>query len=227
MSSQLTFSNTPYSCLLSFPAYTNAKTYTISYTVGSNTVAKYTAQKRTQFTSCFISNLTPGSTYSFTVDCFGKTGTTVLHTYTGTTTLPALSTSNFSKAAFPETTPNIAALKAVGSVTPEKAVAQAFATGDVIRATTASNNAVVAALPVKATVVQVGASAAVKKNTNLYLPFDPSVATAQTVTLTLSNASSVPVTFNNTNNTVTIGGTTRSVGDRFLLDGQYVTVQTA
>ena len=58
----------------------------------------------------------------------------------------------------------------------------------------------------------------------LFLPFEPSVTDPQDATITLSDATSVSITYDQPSGTIVVGGTTYSDGDCFVMDGKKVSV---
>lgn len=219
----ITFVDTPVSVLLNFPATAKARAYNGYYTIAFSPT-KFIIPK-TVSAQIFVSGLSPSTVYNFFVNVINSSNVATL-TYTASTTTPALTLTAFSKAAFPELIPNIKSLVTSGSVTKDAIISSAFSTGDVVAAATLKTATNKNKLAINAKVLQKSSSAAINKQTNYLIPFDSSVATAQSTSLTSSTGSTIAVVYN-TDGTVTIGGTVRSVGQKFLLDGQYLTVASA
>lgn len=76
----------------------------------------------------------------------------------------------------------------------------------------------------KTTFVKRGESAAIAGAEALLLPFDPSAGSSQTASLTLSDNTSVALTFDETLGTLNVGGVVCSAGDYVILDGKKATV---
>lgn len=223
--STVQFTSTPTSITATHPAVTNALYYTIKYSVGSSAVyTTYLAQ--TPLLTVLISGLLPATLYSFKI--YSLVGTTLSLTATGSTTTPANTAINYTKAALAsDTIPNtytigpLSTASATSTRTVEAAVNSIFSTGDKILSTA---NVGLSAQPVIASVLDLGTVIPVVKNRPIYVPFSTVVSTSQQASLQLTDNSIVPITYSNTADTITVNGVTYSPGDRFILDGQVVTV---
>ena len=74
--------------------------------------------------------------------------------------------------------------------------------------------------------VRLGETTQVEEGKSIALPFSTDDGAGQTASLTLSDASTVAVTFNETTEDVTVGSVTYSPGDSFVMDGKKVTIFT-
>lgn len=92
-----------------------------------------------------------------------------------------------------------------------------FTTGDKIELKVGSKS-------VTTDFVKRGESASVQNASGLLLPFDPAAGASQTVSLELSDTSTVSVNFDELSNTITIGAETYSPGTAFILDNKKVVV---
>ena len=91
-----------------------------------------------------------------------------------------------------------------------------FSTGDEMQI----NNVVRSARTV--TFVKKGDTIGVKDA--LLIPFEPGAGSSQSIVLTLENASTTTIDYDDTSNTITVQSVTRNIGDQFILDGKKVTV---
>lgn len=66
---------------------------------------------------------------------------------------------------------------------------------------------------------------AVSTNNSILLPFGGSSESGQAITINLSDASTVSVTYNEVNNSLSIDGSTYQVGDSMVFDGKKMTVK--
>ena len=69
-----------------------------------------------------------------------------------------------------------------------------------------------------------GAASTIADTESVILPFDSTGGSSQTANLTLSDNSTVSITYDEVNNEMNIGGTTRSVGDVLIVDGKKLTI---
>lgn len=74
--------------------------------------------------------------------------------------------------------------------------------------------------------VRLGETTQVEKGLSIALPFSTADGAGQSASLTLSDASTVAVTFDESTEAVTVGGTAYTPGDSFVLDGKKVTIFT-
>ena len=100
----------------------------------------------------------------------------------------------------------------------EAATNDLFTTGD--RVGVAVNSA-----PTTTTFVNRGGDISIVGVSALLLPFDPAVTDLQDATLTLSDATSVDVGFDQASGQISVGGTPYGNGEYFIMDGQKVTVR--
>ncbi len=99
----------------------------------------------------------------------------------------------------------------------EAAMDSIFATGDAVAVNVRNS-------PTKTTFVNRGGAVDVTGVSALLLPFNADVTEAQTATITLSDATSVAVDFDQATGNILIGGTPYGDGDHFVLDGKKVIV---
>lgn len=208
------FTPSPTTLAIAFPNVRDAKLYVVKYgKTGSTAVVTDQSPLRTRL----YLNLTPATSY--TVSIYSSIGTAQTLMYTATVSTLSSSLASFSKAALTNTgqLPDLTNLTAANGLTPEAVAKSIFTTGDAVmvkgKAVTATAN-----------YVAPGASTTVKKNTNVYIPFEAAAGNAQTVTLTHPDYSTSVVTYNATANSITVGGVERKVGTSFSLGGQQVTV---
>jgi len=219
----VSFVNTPTSSLLNFPATANARAYNGYYTVAA--LPKRYLISKSPSNQLFVTSLTPSTLYNFFINVINSSNVSTL-TYTASTTLPAASLAAFSKLAFPEIIPNIKTLVTANGITKEAVISSVFANGDIVAARTLPTTINLNRVSLNATVLKLNANAVIAKNSKILIPFDSTVVSAQSANLTSSTGTTIPLLYN-TDNTVTINGTIRSVGNKFFLDGQYITVAAA
>ena len=92
-----------------------------------------------------------------------------------------------------------------------------FATGDAVAVNVRNSST-------KTIFVNRGGAVGATGVSALLLPFDTEVADAQNATITLSDATSVVVDFDQTTGNILIGGTPYGDGDHLVIDGRKVTV---
>jgi len=228
--SNLQFSNSPTSVLLTYNAVAGAFSYKIVYSVGTTNILQTFAIENFGL-SALITGLLSNQLYNFQV--FAKIAGIHSLQAVGSTTTPGNSLENYTKAALvspiisrASLTYSIATLVTAAAAvnatqTVEAAVSSIFSTGDRIRSKAKIGLSVA---PVIATVVTLNTSIPVLKNIAVYIPFDKAVTAVQTASLQLSNNTVVPVSFNAANSSITVNGVVYTVGQQFLLDGQVVTV---
>ena len=94
-----------------------------------------------------------------------------------------------------------------------------FDTGDVVDVPLES------LLEFRGSFVKLGGNLSIKDVSNVIVPFDAVNGTGQDVSLALSdNATTVTVLYDETVNTITVGGIKHRPGQSFILDGKKVTV---
>lgn len=93
-----------------------------------------------------------------------------------------------------------------------------FSTGDDISFTLSGKE-------IDAKFVQRGGTVTIDQDASIAIPFITTAGAGQTATLTLSDTSTVSVTYDETTEDVTVGGTTYASGESFVLDGRKVTVK--
>lgn len=222
----LSFRTTPTSFVVTWPPKANVDSYKVQYKASS--AAEYiTAAGATSATFVAVSALQAGTTYAVIVSTIsGKIATSYA---TGTTTLPALTVANFTKASLPLSNTassalsvyNISTLSSSNTISKESIVKQILSTGDSILVKPT-------VLPVKtAKVANTGTSSKVSKNSCFYFPFDKSNVSAQSSSLMLRNSTNVSVAYNTAADSITVGVALYKQGDTFYMDGQRVTVSSA
>ena len=72
--------------------------------------------------------------------------------------------------------------------------------------------------------VKRGETVAVSSDASIAIPFSADAGSGQSVSLTLSDSSTLAVTFNESTEEITVGGTTYASGESFIVDGKKVTV---
>lgn len=92
-----------------------------------------------------------------------------------------------------------------------------FATGDIIDFNVSGKTK-------KSTFVNRGSSVNITDIDAVIAPFSADGTSGQTVSLTLSDTSTVSVLYNETTEAVTVDGTSHNTGDSFVLDGKKVTI---
>lgn len=226
--SSVTYTASPTSVRFQLPPLTSASTpYSVLYAVGASTVDTGGSNAASPESIWTFSNLLPATLYTFHTYTVSK-GVKTLR-YTTAVTTPTAILSSFAKTALPGSTlsPNISTIKTTNSLTPEAIVQSLFTSGDKVSVRSSTSADTGKASTVSAAVQNPGSTFLLQKNARVYIPFDSTVATAQSVTATLSNNSTATITYNKASNSITIGANTYTVGQKFLLDGQYVTVGTA
>jgi hypothetical protein len=155
---------------------------------------------------------------------------------TVTTTLPVLSLASYSKAAFLEQASavvpsyDISALKTTADlqasgINKAQIVNTVFATGDTVKFTAALTST--SSVPETAQVVRLQGTLPLQPNIVVYAPFDAVNAALQTVNLKLRDGTTIPVVYNPADGSIKFNnGTVRSIGDKFILDGQLVQLAT-
>lgn len=219
----ITFSTTPYTAKLTYPAVASAS-YVITSTPQPNEdISRFS----TIATSYTVGGLIPGKQYLFQV--LSVVGGVQTLQNSGTVTLPAATgtASDFTKTALLVATStgvslvNLNLLKGVGNK--EAIVAALLSTNDIV-----STSASTRVSPIEASVVQVNDTAPVKINSSLYVPFDAtSTSTTQTITLTLRSGATQLVFYDTATEKVTINGIAYSAGEKLLLDGQVLQILEA
>ena len=92
-----------------------------------------------------------------------------------------------------------------------------FTTGDVIEID-------IPRVKTKTAFVKRGEEVDVTQSKALLVPFDVTAGSGQSITMTLSNASTVSVAYDEVTNEISVGGTSYAAGESFSLDGKKVTV---
>jgi len=159
-----------------------------------------------------IVNLDPETQY--TIRLYADTGNGYEMTQSFSTTTLANSSSNFVVADFVED--DIFNLRTINKDTRTElndVMNELFNTGDIVNVSTYE----------KLSFVKRSESLAIKNVNGVLLPFD-AVNTGQTVSLVLSDSTNVPVVYDESINTITVGSTTYNPGDAFVLDGRKVSV---
>lgn len=79
----------------------------------------------------------------------------------------------------------------------------------------------------KLTLVARGATSPIPEGNAIIFPFNPSIGSSQSATLQLSDSSTVLVSYDESENTISVRGTVFSAGDTFVLDDKKVVVYDA
>ena len=77
------------------------------------------------------------------------------------------------------------------------------------------------------TFIERGATAPIGEADSVIIPFEPTGGGSQTVTFVLSDNTQVTVTYDEITSELDVGGTPRSIGESFILDGRKVTIYDA
>lgn len=94
-----------------------------------------------------------------------------------------------------------------------------FGTGDVVGVP------MLTASEFKGSFINIGDTLSIKEISGVVLPFETSSGTGQDVNVTLSDdATTIPITYDEAANTITVNGVVYYPGDKFVLDGKKVTV---
>lgn len=175
-----------------------------------------TSQKR-----FFISGLIPATTYTFRVRGINSNSGAMTTLFQVMKTLPTNTIANFSRASLLTGTKIL--LNKITGVTPTSK-------SDILKSIALTNDAVVVknGLQIIETVFKKTTDIVTipKKgiNENTIVPFDTSSAiAAQSITLQLSDGSTMILSYNATLKQVIVGGTTYSINDRISIDGRVLT----
>lgn len=155
----------------------------------------------------------------YTVRLYTDTGSGYTLSEQATVTTLANNSSNYDVSDFEEENGivNISSLK--NNLDLEAVIDDLFSTGDIVGISLSSNTSLTASF------VKLGENLNIKDVDSTFLPFSSSIGVGQEVNLVLSDDSTtVPVTYNEVSDSVTINSVTYSDGDHFLLDGKKVTV---
>lgn len=94
-----------------------------------------------------------------------------------------------------------------------------FATGDVVSVSLDGSQSL------KTSFINLGDTLSIEEISGVLLPFEEASGAGQDVSVILSDGTTtVSIDYDNTVNTITVGGVVYSAGDSFILDGQKVTV---
>lgn len=74
------------------------------------------------------------------------------------------------------------------------------------------------------TFIERGATSPIGETDSVIIPFESTGGSSQTVTFTLSDNSTIVVTYDENSSELDVGGTTRTIGESFILDGRKVTI---
>lgn len=211
-----------------WPPVTNAKTYTISYSTISATAGMQVFMSNFGGTFVIIPNLSPATKYYVRIQAMVNKMLT--DAYSGSSTLLANSTSNYTKQALPTTGGSadrpasqvmydVRSLPTTGAVTRDSILASTLQTGNLMSVQSQKPGTSITLRNVK--MLKPTESIPVTKQSAIYIP----VTTAgQVSNLVLSNSTTQPITVNASS--VVVNGTTYTVGTTFVMDGQRVEVRS-
>ncbi|CAN0526283.1 unnamed protein product, partial [Ectocarpus sp. 8 AP-2014] len=203
------------------PVVSGATAYGVKYSVGEmDAEAKTTSVASTTNLAHSVKNLLPDTMYS------------VYSYYSMDDTDPAVPMSSGQYM----TLLNVASNHDVSSYADERggydlrelSTRSLGALGDVMNDIFSTGDAVTLSLrgkrQTKSKFVNRGETAAIEMDVSIAMPFSASGGSGQSVTLALTDATTVDVIYDDATEDVLIGETTYAVGDSFVLDGQKVTV---
>ena len=211
----------PMSIDLEWPVVSGATAYGVKYSVGEiDAEAKTTSVASTTNLAHSVTNLSPNTMYS------------VYSYYSMDDTDPAVPMSSGQYM----TLLNVASNHDVSSYADERGgfdlrkltKKSLGALDDVMNDIFSTGDAVTMSLrgkrQTKSKFVNRGDTADIEKDVSIAMPFSASAGSGQSVTLALTDATTVDVTYDDATEDVLIGGTTYAVGDSLVLDDQKVTV---
>ncbi|AAK14465.1 unnamed protein product [Ectocarpus sp. 4 AP-2014] len=211
----------PMSIDLTWPAVSGATAYGVKYSVGEmDAEAKTTSAASTTALRHSVRNLLSQTLYS------------VYTYYSMDDTDPSVPMSSGQYL----TLPNVASNHDVSSYADERggfdlrglSTESLSALDDVLNDIFSTGDSVTLSLrgkgETKTKFVKRGDTAAIDDGVSIAMPFSASAGPGQSVTLALTDATTVAVAYDDTTEAVLIGGTTYAAGDSLVLDGQKVTI---
>ena len=193
--------------------------YRLDLNDGTTTTTVLTGSSDLAFTT---NNLLPETSYTGELYSSSDDITYTLSTTTVVSTLPNTA-ANFDTSVFYDAVEmkydfsdlSSNTLSIVGEVFDEL-----FTTADVFKITDSAGT-----LHENASFINDGSMVNLSDSEVFYLPFETSNGAAQQVSLTLSDTSTEIITYNDTNNKITVDGTEYGVGQNFYLDGKLIYVR--
>lgn len=184
----------------------------------SNTTTSITGSTDLEYT---IQNLTPETTY--TVDFYNSTdGSTYTLLESGSITTLENTSENFDISKFFDglvydfSSLNSETLGIIGEILNE-----ILSTDDTITISDTTGETHYASF------INIGDTVGLEDASVFYIPFEPIGGSGQEVNLNLSDSSTSILTYDESNETITVDGVTYSPGDTFYLDGKIVEVRTS
>lgn len=200
---------------ISFDEITDASGYRLTYQEGTNDEVVY-ASNFTDRDQTILS-LIPLTEYIVRLYTVENGFYTLVEEQTSTTL--SNDSANYEVADFLDgTTYDLSNLENTSSTFLSPVIDSLLTTGDDVSLTLSTGQTVVAEF------VNIGDTVSVETNNVILAPFDTSNDPGQEVNLTLTDATNVIVSFNESTEAVTVDGTEYNIGDRFVLDGKKATL---
>lgn len=167
-----------------------------------------------------IKNLTPETEYTFRL--YSTTGNTYDLAYESTVSTLENSASNYNTSDYLSTSGSfdLGSLDTTSVELLSDVMNELFTTGDAIDIVVPGGRGTTT----KSKFVNRGANVGISDSESIVAPFSTDAGSGQSVTLTLSDSSDVTLSYNETTEAVTVGGTEYASGDSFVLDGKKATI---
>lgn len=213
----------PMSIDLEWPVVSGATAYGVKYSVGEiDAEAKTTSVTSTTNLTHSVKNLLPNTMYSvYSYYSMGDTDPAVpMSSGQYMTLLNVASNHDVSSYADERGGFDLRELSTRSLGALDDVMNDLFSTGDAVTLSLRGKGRA----NTKTKFVNRGDTAAIEMDVSIAMPFSASGGSGQSVTLALTDATTVDVAYDDATEEVSIGGTTYAVGDSLVLDGQKVTV---